>query len=96
MSNNPGDSDEPGFYAVYLGEKVQAKHKGNFGSRRSHKICTPSDPSSIVGDESSTELEVQDIYVVLSNASEAELAEAAKSNTSEYSSTSEPKDDTNT
>jgi len=96
MSNNPGDSHEPGFYAVYLGDKLKAKHTGDFGSRRSHKICTPSDPSSIVGDESSTGPEVQDIFLVLSNASEAELAEAANFNTSEFSSTSEPKDDTNT
>jgi len=89
MSNHPDDSGPAGFYAVYLGDVLQVKRRGDWGKRRSSKVCTPPDPSTIVAN---SEAEVQDVYVELINATEAELSEAAK----QHFSTSEPQDDSNT
>ena len=69
MGNNL--DKQPGFYTIFLGGDVEIRHRGDWGKRRSHKICTSPDPSSFIdgdlsnGDEKNTEAEQLDIYVEL-------------------------------
>jgi len=59
MGNNSDESlDQPGFYAINLGGDLLAKQRGDWGSRRSHRVCTPSDPSLSVGEDLSVGDEV--------------------------------------
>lgn len=52
MGNNPDEpSEQPGFYAIYLGDNLLVRQRGDWGSRRSHRVCTSPAPSLIVGDE---------------------------------------------
>eukprot|EP00535_Pseudo-nitzschia_heimii_P001497 CAMPEP_0197184478 /NCGR_PEP_ID=MMETSP1423-20130617/9973_1 /TAXON_ID=476441 /ORGANISM="Pseudo-nitzschia heimii, Strain UNC1101" /LENGTH=802 /DNA_ID=CAMNT_0042635295 /DNA_START=70 /DNA_END=2478 /DNA_ORIENTATION=- len=65
--------NDTGFYAVFLGGKLQVRHIGDWGKKRSHKICTPPDPSSFIsvdlvnGEDTST-VESSEIYVQLDEA----------------------------
>lgn len=75
-------SDQPGIFTAKLGGKVKARHRGDWGSRRSYKICTNPDPFSVLGDElaigeeTNNVPEIGEIEVELSDASETEVADS--------------------
>jgi len=59
MGNSADESsDQPGFYAINLGDDLIVRQRGDWGSRRSHRVCTNPDPSLIVGEELSVGDEV--------------------------------------
>jgi len=76
-----GDDPIGGFYAIYLGDESKVRHRGDWGSKRSHKICTHHDPSMFIGDnlknggQTNTETQGSGIFVQLPDNSESELAD---------------------
>lgn len=74
MGDNPGHP--AGFYAIYLGDDLEVRHRGDWGNRRSHRICTTPNPSSFIdgdlsnGDETNTEDGQSEFYVELVESSE--------------------------
>jgi len=82
MGNKPdGPSGKSGFYSIHLGDNILVNRRGDWGSRRSHRFCTPADASLIVGDElsvgdaSNAEAGNAGLYVDLSEAGDFHTSE---------------------